>query len=298
MLASKTTLLCPSHTLNNLIIKTVHHVVHVTSTEAKLFAIRYGIDQALKFDNVSKVIVITDSIHVAKEIFEPTVHPYQVQSVAILSDLHKFFMYHKNNSIKFWECPSRLKWHLHNEVNKESKTFNPVPLFPSKISWNFSKKRESNDILKVWKMTFQASNIKGNQFLDLLDDDNSIIEPSYVKGGSWLKTFGHSNLLCACATRAITNHAPIGEYRLRFFLREEFKCLCSLYLIESRCHILHECCGNHFVKIVDSGLHLFYFFHFIFHFFYFLFSIFRTTWVRGYQSRCHISHKLMAQSQD
>jgi len=92
---------------------------------------------------------------------------------------------------------------------------------------------------------FQASNIKGNQFLDLLDDDNNTIEPFYVKGGSWLKIFGHSNSLCVCATRAITNHAPIGEYRLRFFLREEFKCLCGLYLIESRCHILHECCGNH-----------------------------------------------------
>ena len=61
-------------------------------------------------------------------------------------------------------------------------------------------------------MTFQASNFKGNQFLDLLDDDNNIIEPSYIKGGPWLKVFGHSNSLCAHATRAITNHAPIGEY--------------------------------------------------------------------------------------
>ena len=28
---------------------------------------------------------------------------------------------------------------------------------------------------------FQASNLKGNQILDLLDDDNNIIEPSYAK---------------------------------------------------------------------------------------------------------------------
>ena len=32
-------------------------------------------------------------------------------------------------------------------------------------------------------MTFQASNLKENQFLDLLDDNNNIIELSYVKGG-------------------------------------------------------------------------------------------------------------------
>ena len=63
-------------------------------------------------------------------------------------------------------------------------------------------------------MTFQASDGKGNQFLDLLDDDLNIIEPSYIRGGPWLQVIGHSNSLCACAVRAITNHAPIGEYRL------------------------------------------------------------------------------------
>ena len=57
----------------------------------------------------------------------------------------------------------------------------------------------------------------------------------------WLKLIGHLNLLCAHTTRAITNHTPISEYRLKFFPREEFRCPCSYYLIESRRHILHEC---------------------------------------------------------
>ena len=219
----------------------IYYVVHVTSTEAELFAIKCGINQAMNFDNVSKIIVITDSIHAARKIFELSVHPYQVQSAAILSDLHNFFKCHKNNSIEFWECSSCLKWYLHKEVNKETKTFNLTPLYLCKMSWDFSKKSKSDDILKVWKMMFQALNLKENQFLDLLDDNNNIIEPSYVKGGLWLKTFSHSNSLCARVTRAIINHAPIGKYRLRFFPREEFKCPCSLYPIESRHHILHEC---------------------------------------------------------
>ena len=79
---------------------------------------------------------------------------------------------------------------------------------------------------------FQASNFKENHFLDLLDDDNNIIEPTYVKGRLWLKMIGYSNSLCVCATKAITNHASIGEYRLRFFPREEFKCLCGQYPID------------------------------------------------------------------
>ena len=89
-------------------------------------------------------------------------------------------------------------------------------------------------------MCFQASNGKGNNFLDLLDDDFNIIEPSYIKGGLWLQSFSHSNSLCARATRAITNHAPIGEFCLRFFPNKDFKCPCNEYPIKTRRHILHE----------------------------------------------------------
>jgi len=38
----------------------------------------------------------------------------------------------------------------------------------------------------------------------------------------------------------ITNHTSIGEYRLRFFPRKDFNCLCGLYPIESWRHILYE----------------------------------------------------------
>ena len=83
-------------------------------------------------------------------------------------------------------------------------------------------------------MMFQASDVKGRQFLKLLNDNLHPIKPSYFKGGSWLKFFGHSNLLCARVSRAIVNHALIREYYLRFFLQEEFKCSCGQHPIEMR----------------------------------------------------------------
>ena len=122
------------HNHDKPLIKTIHHAVNVTSMEAELFTIRCGINQATYINNIFKIIVITDSIHVVKRIFDPSVHPFQVQSAAILSDLRYFFNCHANNSIEFWKCPSHLKWHLHNEVNKETKTFHPLPLFPCKNS--------------------------------------------------------------------------------------------------------------------------------------------------------------------
>jgi len=151
-----------------------------------MFVIRCGINQATSKTNVSKIIVITDSIHAAKRIFDPSSHPFQNQSVAILEDLRHFFSKDLNNSIKFWECPSHLNWHLHKAVNIETKAFNLTLAYPCKISWDYNKKSECDDISNIWKMMFQASDGKGKQFLDLLDDNSNTIEPSYVKGGFWL----------------------------------------------------------------------------------------------------------------
>ena len=106
------------HTHNKPLIKTIHHVVNVTSMEVELFALRYGINQATCIDNISKIIVVTDSIHTVKRIFDLSVYSFQVQSAAVLFDLCYFFNCQANNSIEFWECSSYLKWHLHNKVNK------------------------------------------------------------------------------------------------------------------------------------------------------------------------------------
>ena len=76
--------------------------------------------------------------------------------------------------------------------------------------------------------------------MDLLDDDLNPIEPSIIKGSSWLLYFGHSNTLCAWASRAITNHALIGEYLLKFFPKKEFGYPCGKYPIETRQYILYK----------------------------------------------------------
>ena len=229
------------HIGNRLLTKTVHHALFVTSIEAELFTIRCDINQACSNEIVSKIIVVTDSIHAARKIFDSNSHPFQLHSAVILRELQDFFNSNPDNSIEFWEYPSRLKWRLHHNIDKDSKSFHSIPFYPCKISWDFCKKTDSDDIINQWKMTFQAFDRKGKHFLDLLDDNFNTIEPSYTKGSPWLQVFGHSNSLCACTMRAITNHAPIEEYQLRFFLNKDFSCPCNNYPIESRRYILHEC---------------------------------------------------------
>jgi len=58
----------------------------------------------------------------------------------------------------------------------------------------------------------------------------------------------------------------------------------------------------HLLKCQDrwwwTSFFIFFSLYFIFLLLFLFFSIFRITWVRVYQLHCHISHKLMAQSQD
>jgi len=75
------------HILNHPLIKTVHHAMYVTSTKAELFAIRCGINQACSKNDISKIIVVTNSIHAAKKIFESSPHLYQLYTTSILQEL-------------------------------------------------------------------------------------------------------------------------------------------------------------------------------------------------------------------
>ena len=178
------------HIANSSLIKTLYHVVFATSTEAKFFAIRYGISQASNKKYISKIIIITGSIYATKKILDLSSYSFQASTVAILSNLCQFFTNNQSNLIEFWECPSCLNWNLHKTVDKNSKAFNPLPVYSCKTSWDYSSKIECNDILNTWKITFQALDGKGRQFLNLLDDNFNIIEPSYAKGGLlWFNTW-------------------------------------------------------------------------------------------------------------
>jgi len=97
------------YSYSNPVKKTLHHAVNGTMTEAKLFAIRCGINQTIQITNVTHIIVITDFIHSVHYIFDPFIHSYQQQSIAMLENLRLFFNKHPSNIIKFWDYPSNTK---------------------------------------------------------------------------------------------------------------------------------------------------------------------------------------------
>ena len=172
------------HSSYNSIKKIIHHAINITSTETKLFAIKYKINQTVQIPEASHIVVITDTIHLVRCIFDSTTHCYQIQLIVIALDLKIFFNKHTQNLINFWNCPSNVKWSHYMSVNKDIKKFNLTPILPCKELWDFSKKEEYDNIIRNWQMTFQTSDFKVNHFLKLLDNDDHTIAPTYTKEGS------------------------------------------------------------------------------------------------------------------
>ena len=67
----------------NIITKTIHHVINITSTEAELFSIKCRINQVIQVQNTENIILITNAIHVVRWIFNLFFHPYQLYLIAI-----------------------------------------------------------------------------------------------------------------------------------------------------------------------------------------------------------------------
>jgi len=79
------------HIHNKPIIKTLYYASNVISTEVELFTIRCKINQTTNSENISRIIVIMDSLYAGKKIFNPSLHPFQSHSTFVLNELWVFF---------------------------------------------------------------------------------------------------------------------------------------------------------------------------------------------------------------
>ena len=120
------------HIYNSPIIKTIYYVINIISIKAELFTIRCSLNQASCLANIKCIVIITNFIHILKKMFNLSIYPYQIQTLAISKEIREFFKRNHYNSLEFWDCPSQDKWLLHDIVNKETKKFNLSPIFSCK----------------------------------------------------------------------------------------------------------------------------------------------------------------------
>jgi len=89
------------HCFNKPIIKTLHRAINITIAKAKLFAICCSINQVVANHNIKHIVVITNSLHITRRIFDSSTHLYQIHFAAISLELREFFSKDSQNHIEF-----------------------------------------------------------------------------------------------------------------------------------------------------------------------------------------------------
>ncbi|CAA7269042.1 unnamed protein product [Cyclocybe aegerita] len=213
----------------------------VTAPDAELNAISCAVRLAVKQANCQHIMVFTDSMGSAHRAVDPGVHSGQAFSLSVCRVLKEWFEADDLRRVTFVYVPSALRWDIHGEAHKyvtelkvrvgRRKTDNSIDALRS---------RAAHSVLDSWSSTFQDPTYRDSEFLELQQPDGQPIQPSYLNGGPWLSTFGHSITEFARVCWCITGHAPIGAYYRRFKINEPHGCTCGAAL-QSRQHILFRC---------------------------------------------------------
>ena len=89
------------HFFDKPVVKTLHSAINIITAKVRLFAIQCGINQVIANHNVKNIIIITNSLHIARRIFDSSTYLYQIHSAAISTELREFFSKDSQNHIKF-----------------------------------------------------------------------------------------------------------------------------------------------------------------------------------------------------
>ena len=110
-----------------------------------------------------------------------------------------------------------------------------------------------------WQRLWTDVTYRGSQWL-LIRQKKKVFKPSFAKPAC---NFFHNMAKgepshLSCLAHILTNHAPTGEYRTRFFPDETTECpRCDEHALQTRRHILTECPRyvNGFASMTDWGKH-------------------------------------------
>jgi hypothetical protein len=160
------------------------------------------------------------------------------------------------------------KFAFSNALN--ARNFGGRQAFPESAPYSLARRGITQDSVAIWHDGFDDENNRpcyhGNGWLDLYDVVGNRWQralPTHINQGPWLRSYNgvtvsHSPGLCGRLVRTATKHAPIGEYRLRFFPGKPPEDLHGAqHAPETRAHILNHCSwyvrrADHFKGGIDT----------------------------------------------
>jgi hypothetical protein len=145
---------------------------------------------------------------------------------------------------------------------QDARLFRRPQSFPESAPYKLARSEITKSLVLLWQEGFDDETNKacyhGHGWLDTYEVTGPNWQralPSHLNQGPWLRryhgvTASNSSTLCARLVRTVTKHAPIGEFRSRFFPDKPPEDLHGAqHAPETRAHILNHC--SWYIRRVD-----------------------------------------------
>ncbi|KZV75258.1 hypothetical protein PENSPDRAFT_571773 [Peniophora sp. CONT] len=213
-----------------------------TSYDAEMFALTMAIGAVTKLDNVDHIHIFTDCKSAVLTILDTNIHPAQALAVTACRHLRKWLETHDGTITLHW-CPGHAGFAFNEIVDVDARRAAATLRKSPYQSHSFRLSGTRLAALTDWRILARSPAYRGHQFL--LGRGPIKISDRLKTQGTMLHHAGDSSSLMARLTRSTLNHAPTGEFRIRFFPNEPINCdACGdgrYGLLHSRFHILNEC---------------------------------------------------------
>jgi ribonuclease HI len=179
----------------------------------------------------------TDCVSAILSITDTSIHPGPSLAILACQRLRMWLTGHPEWTVSFHWCPGHANIDLNEQVDRDAKrAAASLPTAPH-ISFAFRRQGFRHEALAEWQKLAKDPAYRGRQHLY---GRRPPVPSDRLTRSSLLAQTGHSSTTTARMMRATLNHAPTGEFRRRFFPREETDCaICSVF--QSRRHILNSC---------------------------------------------------------
>ncbi|KAF8648965.1 hypothetical protein AX16_006079 [Volvariella volvacea WC 439] len=198
--------------------------------------------------HLDHLIIAADNEAAMKCLLSPDTHAAQSLSIPVIRAVKTWLDADDRRTITFIHCPAHKGIELNEKVDKDAKAAalvwpdaGPVPRF---IAWERAK--IDRKALEIWRNLPVEHWGKSSHFLR---------EHSNWKnqGGIHMKKFGNDVRRYTQFVRSLLAHAPIGQYRSRFFPDEPTHCP-TCYVYQDRYHVMFECRAiNHIPALTPTN---------------------------------------------
>ena len=229
-----------------------------SSFDAEIRTIEHALEHAITRTHHAKVALVIDNKAAANALFNFGVQSSQMAIVRINNLLSPWLSEDPLRHLTIRFAPS----HQGIDGNERADCLTKAglelcPTNPPTILWShfISQQRAASE--NQWQERFRDHTYRGSQWLPIRRKKKQF-KPSMTKDARnffHILAKGEPSHLSRIA-HAITNHAPTGEYRTRFFPDDPTDCpRCNRRALQTRPHILTECPGyvNKFPSMTDWG---------------------------------------------